>query len=123
MSDWAAEQKSIYEDFKAEGFEVTVRTPGDNSDLEYIPELDEYVGEAQPQDSPTYALRAEYTARQIDGKLIQVNDHMLQIPAYGLPELNMSHEILVDSEAQTVIRIDAVSPGNVPLIYKVQVRS
>lgn len=121
MTDWAAEQKSIYEDFKSEGFALVVRIPGDSG--EFVPEFDEYTSETDPQDISTYALKTEYESSQIDGTIVQVNDSLLKVPAYGLPELTPAHEILVGGKAQTVVHIKAVSPGNVPLLYNVQVRS
>ncbi|HCY86595.1 MAG TPA: hypothetical protein DHV36_15785 [Desulfobacteraceae bacterium] len=121
MADWNAEQKTIYDDFKDDGFEITIRTPGEPGD--FNADTLQYDGATTPSTDTTFALKKKYKASQIDGKIIQQNDTKLLFPAYGLPEIDTSHEILIDGAVQNVINIEAVDPGNVTLFYEAQIRS
>lgn len=121
MTDWSAEQLSAYEDIKAEGFEITVRLPGSSG--EFDPDFMEWSGATDSSDVSTYAIRKEYTLKEVDGTIIQRGDSMLVVPAYGLPEdLDTTYQVLIGEDAQNVVHIGAVSPGNVPIIFNIQVR-
>lgn len=121
MTDWAAEQLSVYEGIKTDGFGVTVRKPG--SPGEFDPDLMEWVGATDPVDVSTYAIRKEYSIKEIDGTIIQQGDSMLVIPAYSLPaDLDTTYQVLIGVDVQNVIHISPVSPGNVPLLFNLQVR-
>ena len=130
MTDWTVEQRSVYEDIKAEGFEVTVRKPGlPGSTGEFDPDTMDCVSVSTPVppvDYQTYAIRKEYSLKEIDGTIIQRNDSMLVVPAYGLPDdiidEGTTYQVLIESVEQSVIHIGPVSPGNVPLLYNIQVR-
>lgn len=122
MTDWAAEQLLAYEDIKADGFAVTVRNPG--SPGVFDPDLMEWDDADTPNDVSTYAIRTEYKTREVDGTIIQKNDHLLVIPAYGLPaDLDTTYQVLIGSDVQNVVDITTLSPGNVPLLFNLQVRS
>lgn len=124
MTDWAGEQKLVYDDIKSEGFEVTVRNPG--SPGVFDPDSMEWSGATDPTDTTTYAIRKEYSLKEVDGTIIQRNDSVLVVPAYGLPDdlINegTSYQVLIGSVEQNVIHIGPVAPGNVTLLYNVQVR-
>lgn len=123
MTDWVVEQKSVYEDIKADGFEITVRLPGGSGEFDPII-MDWVSSTTSATDTNTYALRKEYSLKEIDGTIVQRNDSLLIVPAYGLSSsFDTSYQILIGSDAQNVINISPVSPGNVPLFFKVQVRS
>ena len=122
MTDWASEQLSVYNDIKAEGFAITVRCPGVRG--EFDPITMDWVSSATATDTATYALRKEYSLSEIDGTIVQKNDSLLIVPAYGLSSsFDTSYQILIGYDAQNVINISPVSPGNVPLFFNVQVRS
>lgn len=58
------------------------------------------------------------------GGLIQVGDLKLKVPALGLewpPELNT--QVVVGDTTWTVVRVKEVSPGGLPILYELQVRS
>jgi len=121
MTDWAAERRSVYEDIKADGFSVTARKPG--SPGEFDPDLMEWVGATDPVDVSTYAIRKKYSIKEIDGTIIQQGDSMLVIPAYELPaDFDTTYQILIGADVQNVIHIDPESPGNIPLLFNLQVR-
>lgn len=131
MTDWTAEQLSIYEDIKAEGFEVSLLKPDipTGSPGGFDPNIMDWVGVRTPVqhvDYQTYAIRKEYSLKEVDGTIIQRNDSMLVIPAYGLPDdlINVGtiYKVLIGSVEQSVIHIGPVSPGDVPLLYNIQVR-
>lgn len=120
-TDWDAEQKMVYDDFKADGFEITVRTPGNPGD--FNAETLEYDDATDPTDVITYGLKRSYKTSQIDGKIVQKNDTRLLFPAYGLPDIDTTHEILIDSQVQNVVDLKVIDPGNVRLYYEAQIRS
>lgn len=118
--DWTAEQKAVYEDFKEEGFEITVRLPG--AKAEFVEELMKYWSEGENTDVTTYALKKDYKKSMIDGTRITAKDKRLLFPAYGLPEITPKYQILIDGTKLNVIDLFVVDPGNVPLIYEAQIR-
>jgi len=120
-TDWTAEQKAAYEDFKAEGFQITVRLPAEKSD--FVEEHMEYWSDGSDTDYTTYAIKKKYSKAMIDGTRITSKDQRLLFPAYGLPALTSKYQILIDSEELNVINLDVVDPGNVALIYEAQIRS
>lgn len=122
MTDWAAERLSVYEDIKAEGFLITVRLPG--SPGEFDPDTMAWVDTTDDVDYQTYSIRKEYSIKEVDGTIIQQGDSMLVVPAYGLPEdLDTTYQVLIGSDVQNVVNIGNVSPGNVPLLFNLQVRN
>ena len=130
MTDWASDAMSVYRDFKADGFPVTVRIAG--SDGTWDPEAMAYTGGESDTDYIAYAIKSDYAIRDINGTTIQQNDTRLLLSAYGLndseecvplPDLTTANKILIDGKEQNVISISATAPGNVALFYTVQVRS
>lgn len=129
MTDWAAESMGIYEDLKAEGFELTVRVPG--SEGEWNPESMAWGDGDSDTDYTTYGLKKSYSIKDIDGTVIQQGDTRLIFSAYGLdssgdlvdlPDLSTSNKILIDSEEQNIIDLSPVEPGNVVIMYEAQIR-
>jgi len=119
-TDWTAEQVGLYEDFREEGFPMTVRVPG--SPGEYVAEIAGYVGGTDAVDYSTYGIKANYDISQIDGDNIKQNDIKLLFPAYGLPAVTTDNQILIGGVIQNVVNIKVVDPGNVTLLYEAQVR-
>lgn len=117
-TDWTSEQKSIYDDIKSEGFEVTVKSPGAAS--EYV-ENSRYAIEADDTTFDTYALKEMYKSREINGNAVRQGDSKLAIPAYGL-SIGPTDIIVIDDVEIKIVSIETVEPGNVPLLYKVQIR-
>lgn len=117
-TDWTSEQKSIYEDIKSEGFEVTVKSPGAVS--EYV-ENSRYGIESESSEIDTYALKEMYKSREIDGSAVRQGDSKLVIPAYGL-SIGPTDVIIIDDVEIKIVNIETVEPGNVPLIHEVQIR-
>lgn len=121
MTDWSAEQLSVYEDIKADGFAITVRLPG--SPGAFDPDSMAFVGATEPVNVSTYAIRKEYSIKEVDGTIIQQGDSMLVVPAYGLSEnLDTTYQVLIGSDIQNVVHIGPVSPWNVHLLFNLQVR-
>lgn len=118
--NWTAEQIGIYNDFAADGFTVTVRVEG--SAGTWNPETLSYDNAADDTDYATYGIKTRYYTQHIDGTIIQMNDIKLLIPAYGLPALTINHKVLIGSIEQNVISVSSIEPGNVPLLYELQVR-
>jgi len=130
MTDWVSEAIGIYNDFKTEGFEITVRIEG--SEGVWNPETMAYDDAAEAVDYTTYGIKADYNTHDIDGTVIQQNDAQLIFAAYGLnsdgafivlPALNSDNVILVDSVAQNIVALKKVDPGNVAIMYEAQIRS
>lgn len=121
MYDWSVEQLSAYEDIKADGFAITVRQPGSQS--EFNPDTMAWEYTADPVDVETYAIRDEYKTSEVDGSIIQQGDCQLIVPAYGLqPGLDNTYQVLIDSEVHNIVNIGVLSPCNVPLLFYIQVR-
>lgn len=120
-TDWTAEKLSFYQDLEAEGFAVSVRVPG--SPGVFNPDTLLYVGAVAAVDTATYGIRRNYKIKDVDGTIIQQNDSMLIVPAYGLDaEIATSTEILINSVVQNIINVKKFNPGNVTLGYALQVR-
>lgn len=120
-TDWANEQMCVYDDVKDEGFALIIRQPG--SPGEFNPDTMAWEGATDPVDVSTYAIRTEYKKNEIDGTVVQQGDCLLLVPAYGLQSgLDTTYQVLIDSEVQNVVHIGTISPGNVPLLFKIQVR-
>ena len=121
MTDWTGEQRLVYDDIKAEGFEITVRKPGSIGTFD--PDFMEWDSTGTPTDVLTYAIRKEYALKEIDGTIIQRGDSILVVPAYGLSEIDVNCKVLIGFDEQNIVSIDQLSPGNVPLLFNLQVRS
>lgn len=122
MVDWAAKQITVYEGIKSKGFAVTISKPGSQGDFD--PDTLEWSNPTEPVNVETYAIRKEYDIKEIDGTIVEIGDCILVTPAYGLPAtLDTTYQILIGSDAQNVVNIFPVSPGNVPLLYNIQVRT
>lgn len=121
-TDWDAEQLSAYADIEADGFSLTLRRPGSAGSFD--PDTMAFIGATDPTDYQTYALRKDYKSSEVDGTIIQRGDSMLIVPAYGLPDvINTSDQIIIGSATSEVVFVNALSPGNVPILFNIQVRS
>ncbi len=129
MTDWAAEGKGVYEDLKAEGFEITVRVEGPEG--EWDDDLKSYFDAGADADYTTYGTKKAYSVRDINGTTVQQDDTRLIFPAYGLdetgtlgplPALATTNKILIGGVEQNVVDLNPVDPGNVPIMYEAQVR-
>jgi len=138
--NWAAEQLSIYNDFVADGFDIFIRVAGDPGAFSTITLA--YDDAADDTDTPTYGLKKNYDTYKIDGTIIRAGDVMVIVPAYGLSGINPSNRVVLpratwdtsfgdlwdtsfdDSwEGQLeIVRVKTIEPGNVPLLYELQVR-
>ena len=119
--NWPQEALEVYNDFKEDGFEITIRVLGDRG--EFDAGSLSYVGATAATDYTTYGVKKNYDIRQVDGKIVQSGDTMLYFPAYGLPAITSDNQILINSTALEVVSLKTIDPGNYPLIYLAQVRS
>ena len=110
--------EQIYNKFEKKGFPVVVRTPGETG--EWNTETEERDGGTQPVDDGTFGIKKKKDLYDKDGTLIQAGMTILVFPAYGLPLINNSHQILIDGDVQEVVNTIVVDPQNVPLVYEVQ---
>ena len=126
---WSTEALGAYNDLKADGFAVTVREIG--SEGVWDPEEMEYTGTGDDVDYVSYGIKKSYSVRDIDGTTIQQGDTLLILSAYGvnaagtlttLPALDTTYKILIGGVEQNVISIGVEDPGNVVILYKVQIR-
>ena len=83
----------------------------------------QYWSDGDDVNALTYALKKKYTESMIDGTRITKKDSKLLFPAYGLTEVSAKQKIVIDGVEQNVIDVQAIEPGNVPLIYEAQIRS
>jgi len=118
--NWGAEQLSIYNDFVEDGFQVTVRVPGVPGT--FNPDTLVYDGATAASDIDTFGLKKQYDIKQIDGTIIQSGDTRLLFPAYGLGSVTTDNVIVIGTTEVSVVSVKIVDPGNVALIYEVQIR-
>lgn len=121
-TDWSAEQLSAYNDIKEDGFSLVIRKPG--SPGEFDPDTMVWVDPTAPVDISTFAIRKEFTIGQVDGSIIQQGDSLLILSAYGVPsDFDTTYQLLIESNTQNVVHISPLSPGNVPVLFNIQVRT
>jgi len=84
---------------------------GDRIDTEPLPVQQTYTGSCVIQ---------RYRTDQIDGVIVQADD--LRLVAAGIPKPQEGDVYTVAGVDYQFVRVDAVSPGAVDLIYKIQVR-
>ena len=113
-----SDQLDIYNDIKADGFPVIVRTPGEKGI--FNDDTGVYDGATPNIDDRTFGLKKKRDIKDKDGTLIQAGMTILVIPAYGLPALDNNYKILINGDVQEVANIVKVDPQNIPLVYEVQ---
>jgi len=91
MTDWSIEAMSIYEDFKAEMFEIVVRDDG--SDGVFDPVTMAYTGAIPDTDYKTFAIKKAFSIRDINGTTIQTGDTKLLFASYGTDAAGDTREI------------------------------
>jgi len=64
-----------------------------------------------------------YSKMQVDNKNIKVGDKLFILPARGISgEVNQDTVIIDGSDEWYAIKVDEIRPGDVVIMYKVQVR-
>ena len=97
------------------GFLVVFIRPGEKTGPEWAPVF------GPPTEHPVRAIQGTYTAREIDGTLIQANDLKLTVEAGGFVP-DVADKARINGKDWFIVRVDPVAPGGVALMYKVQVR-
>ena len=74
--------------------------------------------------TPVTAVFVGFRKADVDGGLIRRGDQKVLVKAAGLPDITGYDEV-VDSEGikWRIVNVEAVRPGAVTLLYKLQVRS
>jgi len=119
-TDYVLESKKLYQDLVKDGFEIVVRTQG--SIGSWNPATMKYDNAVEPTDITTYGLLKNYNSREIDGNMIQVNDHKLIISSFGLSDLTTNHQILINDVVVNIINIKKFAPALIIIGYELQVR-
>lgn len=128
-TDWDAETIEAYNDFKEEGFEITIRVEGSAGTFDPVTKT--YSGGSSDVDYVTYGLKKKYNIHDIDGTMIKIHDTKLFFPAYGsdssgtlgpLPDLTTDNTILIGGEVLEVINLFPIDPGNETILYEAQIR-
>lgn len=75
-------------------------------------------------DTPVHGLRTTPKVEEYGREAIQVGDVVMLVSAVELPSAPHTSDVLVLGERQMdIISIIAVQPGDIPVMYKIQVRS
>lgn len=124
-TDWSQEAIEAYADFKEDGFEMSIRAEG--SPGVWNPVTFVYDGATDDVDVSTYALRETFKIGYVDGTRVQMGDSILAFSAYGLPDITSSnlsdYSIVIGGTVINIVGIvEKVSPGNVPVLYRIHVR-
>ncbi len=122
--DYSALQIKVYKAIEKNGVQMVVRVIDQR---EYNPVTDKH-----PEIVDDYSVKIlieDYTARDIDGSLIQVGDRKLLVPvldstAATLPRLDEEDkvEIRYGDKVWNPIRIAPLMPAGIPVLYTIQVR-
>lgn len=114
--------KSVYDDIKEEGGEVTVvytTKPTLNS-------LTEVLTAGTSTSFQTYGVKESFELKEFDGNNIKYGDIKMLIPQYGFPfdfeELFNLCEITIGSKNWTVVFVDSLKPGDTAYLYTVHLR-
>jgi hypothetical protein len=118
--DYAAEAADILPDFIENGQPIAIRrtTPGP-----FNPATGKYdVGTVK--NFPGHALASGYHAKLIDGTRIKQGDQQFTVAASGLGVEPTVSDKLLDATGGVwgIVSCQAVAPGGVALLYRVQVR-
>lgn len=128
-TDYDSERLDAYNDFKDEGFIITIRQKGSSGT--WNPDTEVFDGSTPDVDYTTYALKKKYNTYEIDGTVIKINDMKLFFPAYGsdssgilgvLPEITADNSILIGNAELEVINLFPIDPANEIILYEAQIR-
>ena len=119
--NWNNLQSTVDKVMKSQGFSVVIRVEG--SEGTWDPESMSYTSGDPDVDYSTFGIKENYSSREIDGTIIQQNDTKLMIPAKGLPTITTATKILISGTEQNIINVSIVDPGNVALLYEIQLRN
>ena len=119
--NWNNLQSTVDKVMKSQGLPVVIRVDG--SDGTWDPDSMSYTGGDPDVDHSTFGIKENYSSREIDGTIIQQNDAKLIIPAKGLPVITTATKILISGTEQNIINVSIVDPGNVALLYEIQLRN
>lgn len=119
--DWTNWQNTAFGMIGKYGADMTVRV---TTNVGYSAATDTYASTSNA-DYPVKALVTFFQKKDIDGKLIQVGDRMILIPAQGLPaalETLQVVQVIHGTKTLNPIRIEPLSPGGTAILYRFHVR-
>lgn len=118
-TDWVAEAKDIYDSYKEENFEITIRIEGDigwdettGVEVKLTPDID----------YKTYALRGEYSMFDIANSDIAAADSKLFFSGYLLPAITNDCKIIASGKTLDVITVKPTATAGYTYAYEAQVR-
>lgn len=69
------------------------------------------------------AVLSDFQASQIDGTIIRREDKKALVAADGLKYVPSTSDLIIDGEIQyTIVNVETIAPGDVVLVYKLQLR-
>lgn len=102
------------------GRSVTIRRP--DAGQSYDPANDTMSAGA-PEEVVIKVVFTGFKINEVDGELIRREDKRVLIAAAALPFAPAQSDLLIDGGVEySIINTETVQPGDVPLLYKVQVR-
>lgn len=118
-ADYTQDALDAKQDIEDAGREIIIRN---FSPVVYDVDTDTETG-GIASDQTCFALETAYKQNEIDGTIIQVGDKRFLIASASLTVLPKTSDILIDGNDQYKIQsVSQVNPGNVPILYKLQVR-
>ncbi len=118
-TDWEAEAKDIYDSYKEENFEITIRLEGES---EWNESIGKEVKLTPDVDYKTYALRGKYSMFDVASSDVEVSDSKLFFSGYLLPEITSKHKIIVAGKEVEIINPNPTSTAGYTYAYEAQVR-
>lgn len=118
MADYSQLALTASQMLAAHGASMTLKRKVEG---EYDPETGDVL-EDRVTSHAGFGVKAQYTAREIDGTRIRSGDARVYLTAQGVPRPLTGDVLAINGEAWTVVNADAIQPGSVTLLYDVQVR-
>jgi len=88
----------------------------------YNPGTGEFEGGSDPVTYTAWGVKIGYEQTDIDGTLIQRGDQRVYVPAMGFVRPETNEQITVGGKVCTVVGVEVVAPGDVDVLYVIQVR-
>lgn len=118
----AAAALAMIQRAKAKGNASAVSLTRDGTPGVYNPETGTVEGGSGPVTHSSVGVKVGYNQRDIDGTLIKQGDQQLYVPARGFVRPVTDEQVAVGTAAFTVKAVEVVAPGDVDVLYILQIR-
>lgn len=121
MND-AQKALAMIERARAMGRAVVVSISRPGTEGEYNIETGLIEGGSDPVTYTAFGVKIGYEQADIDGTMIQRGDQRVYVPASGFTRPDTNEQITVGGKVCIVAGVEVVAPGDIEVLYVVQVR-